>query len=84
MSRGFPLSELDYWNTGDLLDWCAAHDRRIRIQRGETVEDPYEQYQTLKAMEDEIEELHAAGQIKETKYQSYRRTLEECEKKLKE
>ena len=84
MSRGFPLSEIDAWNTGDLLDWCAAHDRRIRIQRGENIPDPYEQYQTLKAMEDEIEELHASGQIKETKYQSYRRTLEECEKKLKE
>ena len=84
MSRGFPLSEIDAWNTGDLLDWCAAHDRRIRIQRGENVSDPYEQHQTLKAMEEEIEELHTAGQIKETKYQSYRRTLEECEKKLKE
>lgn len=84
MSRGFPLAEIDAWNTGDLIDWCAARERHIRIQRGETVEDPYEQYQTLKAMEPDIEEMYAAGKIKEAKYQSYRRTLEECEKKLKE
>ena len=83
MSRGFPLSEIDNWNTGDLLDWCTAHDRRIRQQRGENVPDPYEQYMQLKAMEPDIEEMHAAGKIKEAKYQSYRRTLAECEEKLK-
>ena len=84
MSKGFPLPEIDNWNTGDLIDWCAEHDRRIRIQRGEKVEDPYEQYQTLKEMEQDIEEMHAAGKIREAKYKSYRRTLEECEQKLKE
>lgn len=83
MSRGFPLAEIDNWNTGDLLDWCAAHDRRIRQKSGENVPDPYEQYLQLKAMEPDIEKMHAAGKIKEAKYQSYRRTLAECEEKLK-
>lgn len=84
MSRGFPLSEIDNWNTGDLIDWVSERERHIRMQNGEIVPDPYEQYKTLKAMEQEIEELHAAGQIRETKYLSYRKTLEECEKRLKE
>lgn len=35
-------------------------------------------------MEPEIDELYKAGSIKEAKYQSYKRTLAECEKKLKE
>lgn len=81
---GFPLSELDNWNTGDLIDWIAAHIRQIRIRNGETVPDPWEQYQTLKAMEPDIEEMHKAGQIRQAKYESYRRTLDECERRLKE
>lgn len=84
MSRGFPLSEIDNWNTGDLIDWAKAHDRNIMIARGEDVPDPYEQYQRLKAMEPEIERMYAAGQIKEYKYKSYRQTLENCEKQLRE
>ena len=70
--------------TGDLIDWAKAHDRNIKIARGEEVKDPYEQYKNLKAMEPEIERLHAEGKIKEIKYQSYRQTLENCEKQLRE
>lgn len=84
MSMGFPLSELDNWNTGDLIDLIAAHNRRLRIQNGENVPDPWEQYQTLKAMEPDIEEMYKAGQIRQAKYESYRRTLDECERRLKE
>lgn len=84
MSRGFPLSEIDTWNTGDLIDWVKAHDRNLRIARGEEVKDPYEQYMNLKAMEPEIERMHAEGRIKEAKYISYRQTLEACEKELRE
>ena len=50
MSRGFPLSEIDAWNTGDLIDWSKEHDRGIRRARGEDVPDPYEQYQKLMDM----------------------------------
>lgn len=84
MSRGFPLPELDNWNTGDLIDWSAAHDRRIQKQRGEHVPDPYEQYQQLKAMEPDVDAMYAAGQIREAKYQTYKRTLAECAAKLGE
>ncbi len=84
MSMGFPLSGLDEWNTGDLIDWIAAYNRRMRIRNGENVPDPYEQYLTLKAMEPDIEEMHKAGQIRQAKYESYRRTLDECERRLKE
>lgn len=84
MSMGFPLSELDNWNTGDLIDLITAHNRRMRMRNGENVPDPYEQYLTLKAMEPDIEEMYKAGQIRQSKYESYRRTLEECERRLKE
>jgi hypothetical protein len=56
----------------------------MRIRNGENVPDPWEQYQTLKAMEPDIEEMHKAGQIRQAKYESYRRTLDECERRLKE
>ena len=37
--RGFPLSELDEWNTGMLINWCIEHDRSQRKANGETVHD---------------------------------------------
>jgi hypothetical protein len=83
MARGFPLSEIDGWNTGDLIDWAMEHDRQLRKARGEHVPDAYEQYRKLKAMEKSIEEMHAAGTIREEKYRSYRETLERCEARLK-
>ena len=78
------MSEIDNWNTGSLVDWAMEHDRQERRSRGETIKDPYEQYQQLKAMEQQIEAMHAAGQIKEAKYKAYRSALEDCERKLKE
>ena len=54
-----------------------------RIQRGETVHDDYERYQTLKAMQPQIEKMHAAGEIKEYKYKQYCETLRNCEEKLR-
>lgn len=84
MTRGFPLQEIDNWNTGSLVDWAMEHDRLQRRSRGEDVKDPYEQYESLKAMEQQIEQMHAAGQIKEAKYKAYRAALDDCEKKLRE
>ena len=78
------MQEIENWNTGALIDWALEHDRQARIARGEDVKDPYEQYRNLKAMEQQIEEIHAAGQIKEAKYKAYRAALEDCEKKLRE
>lgn len=83
MSRGFPLDQIDTWNTGDLIDWAKEADRNIRRARGEDVRDPYDQYQKLKAMEPEIEQMYAAGQIREAKYQSYKQALATAEKQLK-
>lgn len=84
MRRGFPLSEIDNWNTGSLIDWALEHDRQQRRARGEDVKDPYEQYESLKAMEQQIEQMHACGQIKDAKYKAYRTALEDCERKLRE
>lgn len=83
MSRGFPVSELDNWNTGMLIDWAMEHDRMQRRQRGEYVPDDYERYKQLKAMQPQIEELHEQGKIKPERYQSYKNTLAECERKLR-
>ena len=81
-ARGFPLSELDDWNTGMVIDWIMEKDRIIRRQRGERVEDPYEQYQQLKDMEQDVERMYQAGEIREQKYRSYRAALERCEEQL--
>lgn len=83
MSRGFPLDQIDTWNTGDLIDWVKETERNVRRAKGEDVRDPYEQYQTLKAMEPEIERMHAAGEIRESKYKSYKQALATAEKQLK-
>lgn len=83
MSRGFPLPEIDNWNTGMLIDWAHEHDRQKALARGEKIFDPYEDYQKLKAMEKEVEEMHKAGKLREAKYQSYRQTLDNYEKQLK-
>ena len=77
------MQEIDTWNTGDLIDWMKEHDRMIERARGENVPDPYDQYKKLKAMEPEIDKLHAAGKIKEAKYRSYKQALETAEKQLK-
>ena len=83
MSRGFPLDQIDAWNTGDLIDWVKETERNIRRARGEDVRDPYEQYKTLKSMEPEIERMHASGDIREAKYKSYKQALATAEKQLK-
>ena len=81
--RGFPLSELDAWNTGQVVDWAMEYDRIQRRLRGETVEDPYEQYRNLKAMEPDVDAMYQAGQIREDKYRSYKETLRVCEEQLR-
>lgn len=83
MSRGFPLSEIENWNTGMLIDWALEHDRMQKRSRGEPVYDDYERYQQLKAMEPQIEQLNAQGKIKPERYQSYKKTLADCERKLR-
>ena len=82
--RGFPLPELDDWNVGMIVDWVCEHDKIQKRMRGETVEEPYEQYLTLKAMEPEIDEMYAAGQIRKEKYESYKESLRICEMQLEE
>ncbi len=83
MSRGFPLSEIDNWNTGMLIDWALEYDRMQKRARGEAVHDEYERYKQLKAMEPQIEELHAQGRIRAAKYESYKQTLADCERRLR-
>lgn len=79
MRRGFPLSEIDNWDTGMLFNFCAEHDRFAKIQRGEVVHDQMERYRVLKEMQPEMERRYAAGEIKEHKYRQYIETLKKCE-----
>ena len=76
------MSELDDWNTGMLINWCYAHDRTQRKANGEEVHDNYKRYQTLKALEPEIDQQYAAGQIDEKKYLSYKESLTAAEKAM--
>lgn len=82
MRRGFPLSEIDNWDTGMLFNFCAEHDRFAKIQRGEVVHDQMERYRVLKEMQPEMERRYAAGEIKEHKYRQYIETLKKCEELL--
>ena len=82
MRRGFPLSELDNWDTGMLFNFCAEHDRFAKIQRGEVVHDQMERYRVLKEMKPEMERRYSAGEIKEHKYRQYMETLKKCEELL--
>ena len=80
--RGFPISELDEWNTGMLINWCYAHDRAQRKANGEEVHDNFKRYQTLKALEPEIDQQYAEGLIDEKKYRSYKDSLAAAEKAM--
>jgi hypothetical protein len=80
--RGFPLSELDDWNTGMLVNWCIEHDRAQRKANGEEVHDNYKRYQTLKALEPEIDKQYEVGEIDEAKYRSYKESLAAAEKAM--
>lgn len=65
-----------------LINWCYEYDRAARKQNGEEVHDNYKRYQTLKALEPEIDQLYAAGQIDEKKYISYKESLAAAEKAM--
>lgn len=79
MRRGFPLPEVDNWDTGMLFNFCAEHDRMIRQSNGEVVHDNLQRYRVLKEMEPEMDRRYAAGEIKEHKYREYKATLKKCE-----
>lgn len=83
MSRGFPLSELDKWNTGSLINWMYEYDRKHRQANGEEVHDDYKRYQTLKSIEPQIEDYYQNGKIEKDRYESYKKSLAEAEKMLK-
>lgn len=80
MRRGFPLSEVDLWDTGMLFNFCAEHDRMARIQRGEVVHDEMQRYHVLKEMEPEMDRRYSSGEVKEHKYREYKAALRRCEK----
>lgn len=65
-----------------LINWCYAHDKAARKQNGEEVHDNYKRYQTLKALEPEIDQQYTAGQIDEKKYISYKESLAAAEKAM--
>lgn len=61
------------------INYANAYDRMMRRANGESVHEPDEQYRVLKAMEAQVEELHAAGEIREDKYISYKNSLRRWE-----
>lgn len=65
-----------------LVNWCIEHDRAKRKANGEEVHDNYKRYQALKSIEPEIDQQHAAGQINEEKYRSYKESLAAAEKAM--
>lgn len=82
MRRGFPLSEVDNWDTGMLLNFVYDHNRMIAVQNGEVVHDQMQRYQIMKDMEPEMDRRYEAGEIKEYKYREYKAALKRCEEML--
>ena len=56
----------------------------MRRANGETVREPDEQYKILKAMEPQVDEMYANGEIRKEKYESYKRSLKNWEELMKE
>lgn len=66
------------------INYTCAYDRMMRRANGETVHEPDEQYKVLKAMEPQIDEMYANGEIKKAKYDSYKQSLRHWEEMMKE
>ena len=84
LARGFPLSAWDDFTVGMLINFCYAHDRLQRRANGERVPDPDDQYQKLKAMQPQIEEMHQRGEIREERYRSFMQSIKNYERLLTE
>lgn len=56
----------------------------MRRANGETVREPDEQYKILKAMEPQVDEMYANGEIRKEKYESYKQSLKNWEELMKE
>ena len=82
MRRGFPLPEVDNWDTGMLLNYCYEYDNMQKRQNGEVVHDNLQRYRALKEMEPEMDRRYAAGEIKQFKYDEYKAALRRCQEIL--
>lgn len=80
LMSGFPLSEVDNYNTGMLLDICYEVKRIKGKANGD--KDEYDRYQTMKKIEPEIDEQYENGQINEEKYKSFKETIANYEKQM--
>lgn len=73
---------MDTWNTGQCIDFAMEYDRIQKRMRGEEVQDPYQQYLNMKQMEPDVDEMYRNGQIRESKYQSFKQAIAVCEMQL--
>lgn len=83
-ARGLPVSAWEDFTLGMAINYACAYDKMQRRANGETVHEPDEQYRVLKSMEPQIEEMYAAGEIREDKYQSYKASIRAWEEMTKE
>lgn len=79
LRRGLPLTAWEEYTVGMLINYANAYDRQERRIKGESVSDPEEQYQKLKAMQPQVEEMYRNGEIKKYKYDSFMRSIERYE-----
>lgn len=82
MRRGFPLPEVDNWDTGMLMNYVFEYDAMVKRQNGEVVHDNLARYRAMKEMEPEMDARYASGEIKEHKYREYKEALRRCEMAL--
>lgn len=66
------------------INYATAYDKMMRRANGETVREPDEQYKILKAMEPQVDEMYANGEIRKEKYESYKQSIKNWEELMKE
>lgn len=77
--RGFSVADFDLFTYGMLVNYCKAYDAAIRRANGEEAPDFSKRYRQLKDIEPFVEEQFENGEISETEYAEYKKSLMEFE-----
>lgn len=78
-ARGLTLADFEICTVGMLINYCHEYDRMKLKSQGKTIADPEERYCQLKAIEPQVDEKFARGEISEEKYRKYKQSLAEWE-----
>lgn len=79
LEQGLTVRDFHDITMGMAINLICARVKMIKERNGENVSDPEQQYQLLKASEQEIDELYYKGQISIEKYRRFKMSLKQWE-----